>query len=113
MGGGNVVQAGATLKEGDLQKNGVASVEAIYDLVYNGKGKMPGYGAGCAPKVRVLCRCNNVGAAFTEKPQEAWHCCIHMQLLNSHMHIASHTWVYSTENHLPISSSPSKPIDLD
>ncbi|CAL5224974.1 g7748 [Coccomyxa viridis] len=50
VGGGNVVQAGATLKEADLQKNGAASVEAIYDLVYNGKGKMPGYGAGCTPK---------------------------------------------------------------
>ncbi len=58
MGGGNVVQAGATLKEADLQKNGAASVEAIYDLVYNGKGKMPGYGAGCTPKVRICC-CNS------------------------------------------------------
>ena len=51
VGGGNMVQAGATLKEADLQRNSAASVEAIYDLVYNGKGKMPGYGAGCAPKV--------------------------------------------------------------
>lgn len=49
-----MVQAGATLKQADLQKNGVASVEAIYDLVYNGKGKMPGYGAGCTPKVQNL-----------------------------------------------------------
>ena len=47
------MQAGATLRQADLQKNGVASVEAIYDLIYNGKGKMPGYGAGCTPKVRV------------------------------------------------------------
>ncbi len=54
MGGGNVVQAGATLKQADLQKNGVVSAKAIYDLVYNGKGKMPGYGAGCTPKVRCL-----------------------------------------------------------
>ncbi|BDA40374.1 probable cytochrome c6 [Coccomyxa sp. Obi] len=50
VGGGNVVQAGATLREGDLKRNGVASVEAIYDLVYNGRGKMPGYGTGCTPK---------------------------------------------------------------
>ena len=49
-----MVQAGATLKQADLQKNGVASVEALYDLVYNGKGKMPGYGAGCTPKVLSL-----------------------------------------------------------
>ena len=63
MGGGNVVQAGATLKEADLQKNGVASVEAIYDLVYNGKGKMPGYGAGCAPKVCFLLQLQQSGSS--------------------------------------------------
>lgn len=51
VGGGNVVQAGATLRAGDLQRNGVASAEAIYDLVYSGRGKMPGYGTGCTPKV--------------------------------------------------------------
>ncbi len=45
-----MVQAGATLKEGDLKRNGVATVESIYDLVYSGKGKMPGYGTGCTPK---------------------------------------------------------------
>ncbi len=45
------MQAGATLRDGDLKRNGVASVEAIYDLVYNGRGKMPGYGTGCTPKV--------------------------------------------------------------
>ena len=45
------MQAGATLREGDLQRNGVASVAAIYDLVYNGRGKMPGYGTECTPKV--------------------------------------------------------------
>lgn len=67
VGGGNVVQAGATLKEADLQRNGAASVEAIYDLVYNGKGKMPGYGAGCAPKVWFPCRCSRMGAQVPEK----------------------------------------------
>ncbi|EIE22508.1 hypothetical protein COCSUDRAFT_83465, partial [Coccomyxa subellipsoidea C-169] len=50
VGGGNVVQAGATLREGDLKRNSVATVESIYDLVYSGKGKMPGYGTGCTPK---------------------------------------------------------------
>ena len=55
MGGGNVVQGGASLRLPDLQKNGAASVEAIYDLVYSGKGKMPGYGAGCTPKVSTSC----------------------------------------------------------
>lgn len=50
MGGGNVVAAGATLKTEDLQRNGVASPEALYKIIYAGKGKMPGYGTDCAPK---------------------------------------------------------------
>ena len=50
-----MVQGGASLRLSDLQKNGVASVDAIYDLVYGGKGKMPGYGAGCTPKVNTSC----------------------------------------------------------
>ena len=53
IGGGNVVQAGKTLFTGDLEKNGAGTPEAIYDLVYGGKGKMPGYGAGCQPRVRM------------------------------------------------------------
>ena len=51
-GGGNVVQAGATLTTGDLQKNGMLDPEALYNLIYRGKGKMPGYGINCAPRVR-------------------------------------------------------------
>ena len=47
-----MVQAGASLRTGDLQRNSAASSEAIYDLIYKGKGKMPGYGKECAPKVR-------------------------------------------------------------
>ena len=39
------------MKLADLQKNGAATPEAIYDLIYKGKGKMPGYGINCAPKV--------------------------------------------------------------
>lgn len=53
-GGGNVVQAGATLSTSDLKKNGVADSKAIYDLIYGGTGKMPGYGKDCAPRVRIL-----------------------------------------------------------
>lgn len=48
--GGNVLQAGATLFEADLQKNGVASPDALYKIIYQGKGKMPGFGKDCAPK---------------------------------------------------------------
>ena len=48
--GGNVVQAGATLFPADLTRNGVNDADAVYDVIYGGKGKMPGYGEGCAPK---------------------------------------------------------------
>lgn len=50
MNGGNVLAAGATLSTEDLQKNGVSSPEALYKIVYSGKGRMPGYGTECAPK---------------------------------------------------------------
>ena len=48
--GGNVVQAGATLFPADLTRNGINDADAVYDIIYGGKGKMPGYGEGCAPK---------------------------------------------------------------
>ena len=35
----------------ELKRNNVASSSQIYDLIYNGRGKMPGYGQGCTPKV--------------------------------------------------------------
>ena len=58
-GGGNVVQAGASLQTRDLEKNSAATVDAIYKLIYSGKGKMPGYGKDCQPRViRVQC---NIG----------------------------------------------------
>ncbi len=55
-GGGNIVQGGKSLKTQDLERNGVNSPEAIYQLIYGGKGKMPGYGQNCAPKVNASCR---------------------------------------------------------
>ena len=54
-GGGNVVQAGATLSTGDLRKNGMLDPDALYNQIYRGKGKMPGYGKDCAPRVRIRC----------------------------------------------------------
>ena len=48
--GGNIVQAGATLFPDDLRRNGIDDAAAVYDIIYGGKGKMPGYGEGCAPK---------------------------------------------------------------
>ena len=49
-GGGNVVSPGNTLFEADLSRNGLVTPEKVFEVVYSGKGKMPGYGAGCAPK---------------------------------------------------------------
>jgi mono/diheme cytochrome c family protein len=39
-GGGNTVQAGATLLKSDMQRNGYIDVDAIYNIIYYGKGKM-------------------------------------------------------------------------
>lgn len=51
MNGGNVLAAGATLFEQDLRRNNVIEPKALYDIIYKGKGKMPGFGLECAPKV--------------------------------------------------------------
>eukprot|EP01023_Acetabularia_acetabulum_P011259 TRINITY_DN1514_c1_g1_i2.p2 TRINITY_DN1514_c1_g1~~TRINITY_DN1514_c1_g1_i2.p2 ORF type:complete len:156 (-),score=17.51 TRINITY_DN1514_c1_g1_i2:225-692(-) len=48
--GGNVVQSGATLFLGDLERNGYLDVDKLYSIIYNGKGKMPGFGQECTPK---------------------------------------------------------------
>jgi len=45
-----VVQGGASLSTGDMRRNGVLDAQAIYDLTYGGRGKMPGYGKDCAPR---------------------------------------------------------------
>lgn len=50
MNGGNVLAVGATLFAPDLERNGVATPEAVYKIVYGGKGKMPGFGKDCAPR---------------------------------------------------------------
>jgi len=49
-GGGNIVERGATLFPEDLARNGYGGPEEIYAIVYSGKGKMPGFGADCAPR---------------------------------------------------------------
>ncbi|KAJ8466064.1 hypothetical protein OPV22_028616 [Ensete ventricosum] len=48
--GGNILQPGATLFMKDLQRNGVATEEGIYDITYYGKGRMPGFGERCTPR---------------------------------------------------------------
>ena len=49
-GGGNVVEGAQTLKTDALERNGLTTEEALYNITYNGKRKMPGFGEGCAPK---------------------------------------------------------------
>lgn len=48
--GGNILQPGATLFNNDLQRNGVATEEDIYNITYFGKGRMPGFGEKCTPR---------------------------------------------------------------
>ncbi|KAK1679608.1 hypothetical protein QYE76_040456 [Lolium multiflorum] len=48
--GGNILQPGATLSMKDLERNGVATEEEIYNITYYGKGRMPGYGEKCTPR---------------------------------------------------------------
>ena len=43
-GGGNVINPNATLSLADLEKNGKASIDAIYTQVYNGQAPMPAFG---------------------------------------------------------------------
>ena len=49
-GGGNIVKRDATLSLSDLQKYGLDGPDALYSIIYNGNGSMPGYGTDCAPK---------------------------------------------------------------
>lgn len=50
QGGGNVVSPGNTLSLADLERNGLLSSEKLFEIIYSGKGKMPGYGENCAPR---------------------------------------------------------------
>ncbi|KAI5054936.1 hypothetical protein GOP47_0030081 [Adiantum capillus-veneris] len=50
VGGGNIIQPGATLTASDLQRNGLSSIDDIYKIIYSGKGRMPGFGELCAPR---------------------------------------------------------------
>ena len=38
------------MKLEDLTKYGIDSVDELYKVIYSGRGSMPGYGEGCAPK---------------------------------------------------------------
>ncbi|CAD7701420.1 unnamed protein product [Ostreobium quekettii] len=63
VGGGNVV-GGSTLKLPDLKANGLDEPGALYKLIYAGKGRMPGFGEECAPKVQHYF-CITFGVSWT------------------------------------------------
>ena len=48
--GGNIVRRGKTLKQRALKRNKVDSVEAIANLIENGKGAMSAYGDRLSPE---------------------------------------------------------------
>ena len=48
-GGGNVVVAGATLFPDALSRAGLDTPDAMERIIALGRGRMPGYGAACAP----------------------------------------------------------------
>ncbi|KAF5193247.1 Cytochrome c6 protein [Thalictrum thalictroides] len=50
VGGGNIIQPGATLFPEDLARNGVQTEDEIYQITYYGKGRMPGFGQNCTPR---------------------------------------------------------------
>jgi hypothetical protein len=45
-GGGNIVKRDATLALSDLQKYGLDGPDQLYDIIYSGRGSMPGFGQG-------------------------------------------------------------------
>ncbi|CAN1166319.1 Cytochrome c6, chloroplastic, partial [Linum perenne] len=49
-GGGNIIKPSASLFTDDLKRNGVETEDAIYQISYFGKGRMPGFGETCSPR---------------------------------------------------------------
>jgi cytochrome c6 len=47
-----VIAGGQTLFPEALARNGLLDEASLNTLIYGGKGKMPGYGADCAPKLQ-------------------------------------------------------------
>lgn len=78
-GGGNIIEANKTLKLEDLQKYGLDSVQELYDLIYSGKGRMPGYGEGCQGKLQCTFgkrftnqEVQEVAEYVLQKAQDGW-----------------------------------------
>lgn len=65
--GGNIVRRGKNLKLKTLQRNGVDSLEAIAELVTNGKGIMSAYGDRLTPE-----EIQAVSAYVLEQAEKNW-----------------------------------------
>jgi cytochrome c6 len=65
--GGNIVRRGKNLKLKTLERNGLDSVEAIAQLVTNGKGIMSAYGDRLT-EVEI----QNVSAYVLEQAEQGW-----------------------------------------
>lgn len=56
--------------------------QSMFNLIYRGKGRMPGYGTDCAPKVAGCARCTHDIAGGCPDPHVAthtWHACVRPQ----------------------------------
>jgi cytochrome c6 len=67
LNGGNIVRRGKTLKQKALEKNGVASLEAIAELVTQGKNNMSAYRDRLTPE-----EIQQVAAYVLERAEQNW-----------------------------------------
>ncbi|MGB0564494.1 MAG: cytochrome c6 PetJ [Spirulinaceae cyanobacterium] len=67
MGGKNVVNSAKTLQKADLEKYGMASVEAIVTQVTNGKAAMPAFQGRLTPE-----QIDNVAHYVLAQAEQGW-----------------------------------------
>ncbi|MBE9180774.1 c-type cytochrome [Oculatella sp. LEGE 06141] len=67
-GGGNIVRRGKTLKQKALERNGLASLEAIAHLVANGKNNMSAYSDRLTQQ-----QIQDVAGYVLEQAEQGWH----------------------------------------
>lgn len=65
--GGNIIRRGKNLKQKALEKNGYDSVEAIAQIVTNGKNNMSAYGDRLTPE-----QIQAVSSYVLEQAQQGW-----------------------------------------
>ncbi|NJN86502.1 MAG: c-type cytochrome [Leptolyngbyaceae cyanobacterium SL_7_1] len=65
--GGNIIRRGKNLRQKALEKNGYGSVEAIAQIVTNGKNNMSAYGDRLTPE-----QIQAVSSYVLEQAQQGW-----------------------------------------